>query len=174
MNVPHDAVHRMAEGPPNITPQLVRKWYSDASPKGGRRWPDLEEPAIVAIANACNRERHEQALRQQIASRMSEIREHMQTARTAADTLSRSLPPIIAECQNWPEGVPRPRDLSEYRRLLVAALRGIRPLTEILVGTRIPGAQRRPHVAFACRLAVHVAGWLEPHGIKAGTNLTGR
>ena len=149
-------VLRVTAKPPKITAGHVRKWVADVRPKRGPRWPILPDHVIVAVANACNSERREHALRRQVARDMSEFRGRAQSLRTAVNTVLSELPAIISD--GWP---------TELLHALVDAHVACQRLRGFLDPTRSPGGQRRILNKFACRIATHIRFSLEQQGVKA-------
>ena len=166
-SVYHDAVRRVTAELPKITSAHVQKWLADVSPKRGPRWPMLPDSVIVAVANACNHERHELELRGHIAPEMDEYRGRAQTLRTAVDTVLSELPAFIRMVSEWPAGVPQPPQLDELLITLSDAQAANQRLRELLNPTRPSGGQRRVHNEFAFKIAAHIRFSLEQKGVKA-------
>lgn len=145
------------------TSKNARKWYADVTPKRGRRWPTPDASWFDAVAFACNRERQDHAVRLHVKQRMRDLLRNTQTARTAATALSSELPSIIAESRGHPE--------LERLTALQSEIEWLR--RDFLAPRHRPGGQRKPEIAFGCRIAAHLWMFLQQEGIVASSRPDG-
>lgn len=147
----HDAVRAK---PPEITPERIREWWTEARPPRRQHWPELDERTIGIIVIACSRERREQQ-----NTDMAALRNHAQAVLKPTNALLSKLPAFIQAL-----GTSQPQERDEDLRRLIIAQAAIEQLQAFLG----PAAQaeHKPHVLFACKIAGTIKFAVEQLGIR--------
>lgn len=164
-----DAVIR--SGDP-ITPNLVRKWYTEARPKRGQPWPEPEDRFIIPIAKACNAKRQKVAGQRKTAAEEVRSRRRIQDLRTAIDTILTNLRSYFQELDNWPADTRQP-DLSEHRRHLANLYQAASRAKPMLEGGPKLGGQESLYGAFAHDIAADLKSVMELYGVRTSLNQDG-